>query len=222
MADAKSKSNLYSVLYKYRLFFFIGVFLVAAVTTVALVYAHPKSVASKITFDSYITDNSEYVKGFVKKEKLKDIQLSINWNLYKAPTESDSGLTGGQYKFIVSFVSKSTPSIASISVTPLLQVPWAQRVVNETTEKKEWKTTRSVGSLTNVLASTATDTKNANLLITFNYSEPFKSIWPISVNEPVLYLKITYEIPSKNTLPAKQVTVYVKQSLRNMTPYNVQ
>lgn len=150
--------------------------------------------SQKVTFD----ETSTNIKNFVSFDELVDIELVIDWVNYDTPVMGSNGeLINGSYMFHISYINDSTQPVYNVYVLPVLQTDWAD--------------IKEMGELKPISATSVTSFE-----IDFNHKLPIKPLYFVSVDEPVLYLKVTYQIEVSGSLVTK--TKYVEYRLTDDFP----
>lgn len=156
---------------------------------------------NKVHFDTEVTDETVYVKSFVKPDELEALSLTVNWTELKNPiaTTNPVGWIGGYYKFSIFYTANENYAINSVRVTPVLQTQWIEM-------------RSSIGHQT--VATVA-----RSIQLDFNYDLPANPLWFVNVTDPILYLKVeyTYDTPSGEVLN----TEYVSIDLSTLNPERV-
>lgn len=160
----------------------------------------------KVYFDQEITEETEMIKGFMTLDEIDAFSLNVIWNELKHPTtlpDSDE-LSGGYFKFHVSYETKENYTVKNVSVIPVLQT--------------DWKDIRYIGNSWTIKTTEQTSSSDFKS-VSFNHELPFSPLLFVTVSEPNLYMKISYTVTSGGN----DVTHidYVRFSLKGLNPINV-
>jgi hypothetical protein len=172
---------------------------VIPLTLILLAYVGTYFTYNKVVFDDESTD---FVRSFESMDDLDQINLDFVWSTLKYPSFDEDGEidSTGYYQFKFSYNAKSTYSVDSVSVTPVLQTNWIDY--------------RSLGSMV-----TLTEDNSTNMLITYNYELPERRLIFINVESPMLYLKVDVVYTSASA-PLEN-TQYIKINLDDYNPNTV-
>lgn len=196
--NISKKKRILSWIHKNRVKLGIWLFLIILpITLVITAYVGSYTTNKIVYFDSEITEESVMVKKFIKADELKGISLNIEWDAFTKPTESeDDTLTGGSYRFIISYSPESSYDVGSVKITPVLQT--------------DWKDYRSVG------AQRSLSTNDISFPIAFNFDLPTSPLLFVTIQDPNLYLKVeyTYSVVGQDVTEIE----YVKFSLKDLNP----
>lgn len=176
----------------------LGWFFVIIIPSILISYTYISSYVNsqKVTFD----DTSTQITDFVQIDDLVDINLVVEWISFDKPIrDSQNELSNGSYVFHISYVNDTNHPIYNVYVLPVLQTDWAN-----ISEKGELKP--------------ISPTSVTNFQINFNHLLPLKPLYFVKVEEPILYLKISYQIEVSGQLVTK--IKYVEYLLDNVYPIN--
>jgi hypothetical protein len=159
--------------------------------------------SQRFYFTQEKTEKTEFITDFVHADEVNDFELEIEWTSLRLPTQNEDGdLENGRYGFRIVYRQKPNYNINSVRVTPLLQTDWVRM--------------RSLGTPISLTENNPGSNQDGNVFIVFNYTLPTRPLWFVTVDEPTLYLMITYtRILAGN--PVEQV-VYVEYSLNGLDP----
>jgi hypothetical protein len=180
----------------------LGIILVIVVPLLLITFTYIFSYTSslKVSFDDVITEDSIYIKNYITIDEVDAISLTIDWKTLSSPKKVEDVLSNGFYTFELSYESNDNYQVNQVSITPVLQTKWAD--------------IRSVGETINLSENMVTQSK-----IDFNFELPMKPLYFINVEEPILYLKISF-VNSINNLNVPY-TIYVKYELTDIYPSQV-
>lgn len=180
----------------------LGIILVIVVPFLLITFTYIFSYTSslKVSFDDVITEDSIYIKNYITIDEVDAISLTIDWKTLSSPKKVEDVLSNGFYTFELSYESNDNYQVNQVSITPVLQTKWAD--------------IRSVGETINLSENMVTQSK-----IDFNFELPMKPLYFINVEEPILYLKISF-VNSINNLNVPY-TIYVKYELTDIYPSQV-
>ncbi len=174
---------------------------IAPILLVLALYIGSYIGGGRVYFEDTRTDSTEIITDFVGLDGIKHFELFIDWMELKLPAENAEGdLDGGYYRFSVSYVLNGSYNVSEVKMTPVLQVPWSS--------------TRSLGP------ETAISNLPRLMTIPFNTLMPISPMLFVSVEEPVLYMKVTYLLTSVGGTDIEN-TEYVMFSLDGLNPENV-
>jgi hypothetical protein len=193
--------NFWKWLHKNRIKVVTYSFLIIIPLTLLLTaYIGTYTTHTKVHFDQEVTENTEYISKFTDMDEIDAFELSIDWKELKYPVlNEDDELSGGYYMFSMFYTAKQNYSVISMTVTPVL--------------KTNWTDIRSMGNPVTLTPSAR------NVQIPFNYELPVKPLWFVTVEEPILYLKIDYTFVTATNEIAK--TVYIQFILSDINPDKV-
>lgn len=193
--------NFWKWLHKNRIKVVTYSFLIIIPLTLLLTaYIGTYTTHTKVHFDQEVTENTEYISKFTDMDEIDAFELSIDWKELKYPVlNEDDELSGGYYMFSMFYTAKQNYSVISMTVTPVL--------------KTNWTDIRSMGNPVTLTPSAR------NVQIPFNYELPVKPLWFVTVEEPILYLKIDYTFVTATNEIAK--TVYIQFILSEINPDKV-
>jgi hypothetical protein len=179
----------------------LAFFVLVPIALIITAYVGTYVGSQRFYFTQERTDLTEYISDFITADEINDFNLEIEWTTLRLPIADDEGkLINGQYGFSVTYTQKPNYVVNNVRVTPLLQTDWARM--------------RSVGSTVTLNEGVA-----RALTVNFNFELPTRPLWFVTVEEPNLYLMITYtRVLAGN--PVEQV-VYVQYSLNGLNPKNV-
>jgi hypothetical protein len=174
---------------------------IAPILLVLALYIGSYIGGGRVYFEDTQTDSTEVINDFVGLDGIKHFELFIDWMELKLPSENTEGdLDGGYYRFSVSYVLNGTYNVSEVTMTPVLQVPWSN--------------IRYLGPQTSI--------SNVPRLMTIPYNTvmPVSPMLFINVEDPVLYMKVTYLLTSVGGTDIEN-TEYVMFSLDGLNPGNV-
>lgn len=181
----------------------IGFVFVVVIPLSLIAYSYVNHYISnrKVTFDSSISNMSTYVSSFTTLNELEHINLIFDWKTYAQPKESeDKALIDGYFTFEFTYEPINNSDVHQVTLTPVLQT--------------EWVNVRSLGSTITLVPYMSSEGK-----IDFNYRLPLKPLYFITVNNPILYLKIDYTILNAGfNVP---YTNYIRIDLSKYSPNQV-
>lgn len=200
--QTKSKSKtILSWIHKNRIKIGIWLFvIILPITLILTAYVGSYTANKAVYFDTEITEDSIEVRDFIQADELTGIDLNITWDSLKRPTEDENGFfENGYYRFVMYYMPKSSYEVQSVTITPVLQT--------------DWKSYRSVGMQRNL------STDDLTVLIDFNFDLPESPLLFVKIEDPNLYLKVTYTY----IVVGQEVTdiEYVKFSLNDLNPNTV-
>lgn len=168
--------------------------IIIPLSLIGYTYIHNYVKSQKVTFD----ESSTNISHFVAYDELVDIELVIDWVSYDTPViGSNNELTDGEFTFHISYINSSPTPIYNVYVLPLLQTDWADIKV--------------IGELKPISTTSVTSFE-----IEFNHRLPVKPLYFVVIKEPVLYLKVTYQVEVSGSMVTK--TKYVKYHLTDDFP----
>jgi len=196
------KKTIWSWINQNRLKLAVWLFLIVLpVSLIIITYAGSYISNQSVYFDKEITENSTKINDFQSIDELKAITLDIEWDAFKKPALDEfDNLTGGYYKFLIAYDTKSNyEQVSNVRVTPVL--------------KTSWKNYTSVGT------ESLIKTSYTSFIIDFNYHLP-KTVLPfVTIENPNLYLKVTYSYVSAGQTINEEN--YVKFVLDDLNPKTV-
>jgi hypothetical protein len=203
----EKKTTFWSWLHRNRLkIVTLGFIVILPLALILTAYIGSYTANRKVYFDAELTEETETIKNFLSPDEIDAFSLDIVWNELKHPTlfaDSDE-LTGGYYKFHISYVANENFNVKNVSIIPVLQT--------------DWKDIRSVGTSWTI-KTTETTAPNDLKSISFNHELPFKPLLFVTVSEPNLYMKVTYTVSTSGN--DVNYVDYVRFSLKNVNPLNV-
>ena len=204
----QSRSSFFSLFHQYRTKIALSLFLVITpILLIVIGYLSPYLQSTRVTFDLEITEESQYIRNFKSLDELEDITLYVEWLTLTKPTENETGeLTGGSMSFRITYEVDNNKDINDINVTPVLQPLYAN--------------VRDIAQPRNILPYGITSS-NTVFTITHNVLYPINPIFLVSVSDPVLYLKVTYNEVLSDRIDPIQMTEYVSISLSELNPNQV-
>jgi hypothetical protein len=199
--NGSKKPNLVNFIIKYRVKILLSIFLLFLPTMlIIMLYTSTYSQSIRVYFDNEITEDTDYIKDFVKMDAITEFDLIFEWLEYRVPEKNDDGtLANGYYTISLQYVPKANYNITQMMATTVLQVPWT--------------TYRSA------IAPTQIFTNPRYMFIPFNFELPNKPLWFVSVTDPILYIKLDYRYQSASTSINK--TAYVSIDLSEYLPNRV-
>ncbi|MGE4319935.1 MAG: hypothetical protein AB7E61_00635 [Acholeplasmataceae bacterium] len=173
--------------------------IVIPTTLILLAYVGTYLAHSKVSFDD---TNTEYIRSFENIDNLDLINLNFEWLTLRNLVMDEEGTitTNGYYQFRFSYDSASTYDVTSVVLTPVLQTNWLDYT-----------------HLGNAL--TLTEGTNFNMLLTYNYELPQRTLLFINVTDPILYLKVSINYSSAGQ--SLETVNYVKINLKDYNPNTV-
>jgi hypothetical protein len=181
-------------------------FILVPIALVMTAYIGTYVGSQKFYFTTENTEETEFISDFVHVDEVNDFELEIEWASLRLPIENEDGvLENGRYGFTIVYKQKPNYIVNNVRITPLLQTDWARM--------------RSLGNAISLTENNPGSNPDGNVFINFNYTLPTRPLWFVTVDEPTLYLMITYtRVLAGN--PVEQV-VYVEYSLDGLDPKNV-
>ena len=145
--------------------------IVIPLTLILLAYVGSYNTYKKVYFDS---ESTEYIKNFDKLDDLETIDLDFEWITLKYPVfdDDDNVTTNGYYQFKFTFNNESSYNITNVVLTPVLQTNWIDQ--------------NSIGTAVSLI-----EDNTSNMLISYNFELPERTLIFIDVTDPILYLKVT-------------------------------
>jgi hypothetical protein len=199
-----TKVQLLSWLHKYRIKLALSLFLIVTpVFSIAIGYITPYRQSTRVSFDPEITDESVFIRNFKSLDELEDITLYFSWITLMEPIENQDGtLSGGSMTFRIQYEIENNKDINNLFVTPVLQPLYTN--------------IRDVGQQKVILPFGDTD-----FTIPHNLLYPFNPLFLVQLNDPILYLKITYKEILNDKIDPVTVTEYIRIPLDAFNPTNV-
>jgi hypothetical protein len=197
----KKKKSTLSWIHKNRIKIGIWLFLIVLpISLIITAYVGSYTSNNSVYFDAEITEESEEISDFIAADELMAIKLNIEWDALRKPSEGDQGqLTGGYYRFKISYTSEPNFEIENVKITPVLRT--------------DWKNYSSIG-----IERFITET-DMSISIDFNFDLPHSPLLFITIEEPILYLKVEYSFQSAGQTMTE--IEYVKYSLKDLNPNTV-
>lgn len=197
----QTKSCPFSWIHKHRLkIVAFAFFFVIPVSFILTAYIGSFIENRRVTFDSEITEESEFITNFKNINSIDAFDLVITWNDLKHPVSSnDETLSGGFYRFQIHYEINENFDVKAVQVTPVLQTNWISY--------------RSPG-----VPIVLREDPRA-MIISFNYLLPNNPLLFVEVTEPYLYLKVQYVLVVADT--EQEHTEYIRFSLSGLNPLNV-
>lgn len=196
--NTKRKKSTLSWIHRNRVRIGIWLFLVILpISLVVTAYVGSYTSNKSVYFDAEITEESEKISDFINPDELKGLSINIEWDALKKPSLGDDDeLFGGYYRFIISYTPDQNFNIENVKITPVL--------------KTDWKNYRSIG------VQRYLSTNNITFSIDFNYDLPESPLLFVTIEEPILYLKVEYTYVSAGQTVTE--IEYVKYSLKDTNP----
>ncbi len=206
--QANTKKSLLQWLHTYRTKLALSLFIILVpVLLIVIGYVSPYVQSTRVTFDTEITEESTYVRNFKSLDELEDITLYVDWLTLTKPTETTEGnLEGGSLSFRITYDVENNKDINDVTVTAVLQ-PLYSNIRNIASPR--------------VIFPFGTTSSQSVFTITHNVSYPINPILFVNVNDPILYLKITYNEVLIDQVNPVQVTEYIRIPLNDDNPERV-
>jgi len=201
----KNKNNqpltFWQWLHKYRAKIGLLAFVIAIpLSLVLLAYLGPYYSNKQVHFDSEHTDVQ---RQFVGYNDLDELTINIVWQVLKEPVyenvDDETPTTDGQYSFNISYTAKGAYTISSVSVIPVLHTDWFPYY--------------SIGTQYTL------STTNRLIPVVWNELFPMRKLIFVEVNEPNLYLKVTYSYLVASETVTK--TAYIEYVLKDLNPIDI-
>jgi hypothetical protein len=182
----------------------IVIFLFSIVMPIALVlsiYLGSHIGNKRVYFDLEKTEETEIISDFLEIQDVEHFNLFVTWESLKKPVLDESNvLSGGYYTFRIRYESQPNVNMSNVMVTPVLQTPWTNiRYLGQPIQMQE---------------------QDRIMLINFNHELPINPLWFVTVNDPILYMKITYTRTIIGQTTVEEV-VYVRMTLNDLNPNQV-
>ena len=203
-----SKPNLLSLFHKYRTKIALSLFLVLTpLLLIVIGYVSPYLQSTRVTFDFEVTEESVYVRNFKSLDDLEDIKLYVDWLKLTKPTENEDGsLSNGSMEFRITYEIENNKDINDITVTPVIQPLFSSN--------------RDIAQPRIILPFGLT-TSNTVFTLTHNVSYPYRPMFLVSITDPILYLKVTYNEVLSDRVDPVVVTEYISIPLNDLDPDRV-
>lgn len=198
-------SSFWSLFHKYRtkiaLFSFL---IIIPITLILVAYLGPLNESRQVTFDSTITDSSEFINSFKGLDDIKDLEMKLIWSELNIPILNDKEeLINGSYKFNLSYTVLDGKNISGVTVQVAL--------------KSLYGTVQNVSNPVSVSSSV----NGSDITVSHNVLYPFSPLWFVTINEPTVYLKITYKESFPGISQPVDVIQYASYSLADVLPKKV-
>lgn len=191
-----NKKSFTSWLHKNRLKVVILSFaIVIPITLIVLAYVGTYANSRKLYMDTEKPETLINSKEIIKIDDVTELNLNIELTEIVLPKlNEDKELSGGTYRFNVSYTPTVSSQFESVSATFILQTPWLKY--------RSSNVTRTLS------------TNDSSFLVQFNYVLPKRTLIFINVERPDLYIKL--DIKRANT--DFTTTYYIRHSLLDETP----
>jgi len=202
----KNTKNFWTFFHTYRTKIALIAFVVVIPLTLVLTaYLGPLSKSRSVTFDRNITEQSEYISDFKNLDDLDDLNLILQWTTYRRPVDDGNGnFVNGSYTFNIRYETLNNKNISNVRVQLVLKP-----VYGDTQDTN------------NPVAITAGNT-GSNFTVSHSIVYPFTPLWLVQINEPTVYIKITYTETFTGSIAPIEVTEYAFYSLSGIDPTNVE
>lgn len=203
-----SKHNLLSLFHKYRTKIALSLFLVLTpLLLIVIGYISPYLQSTRITFDFEVTEDSVYVRNFKSLDDLDDITLYVEWLTLTKPIENEDGsLSNGSLEFRITYEVENNKDINDITVTPVIQPLFSS--IRDIAQPR-------------VILPYGLTTSNTVFILTHNVLYPYRPMFLVSITDPILYLKVTYNEVLSDLVDPVVVTEYVSIPLNELNPNRV-
>jgi len=203
-----SKPKLLSLFHKYRTKIALSLFLVLTpLLLIVIGYVSPYLQSTRVTFDFEVTEESVYVRNFKSLDDLEDITLYVDWLKLTKPTENEDGsLSNGSMEFRITYEIENNKDINDITVTPVIQPLFSSN--------------RDIAQPRVILPFGLT-TSNTVFTSTHNVLYPYRPMFLVSITDPILYLKVTYNEVLSDRVDPVVVTEYISIPLNDLDPDRV-
>lgn len=203
-----SKPNLLSLFHKYRTKIALSLFLVLTpLLLIVIGYVSPYLQSTRVTFDFEVTEESVYVRNFKSLDDLEDITLYVDWLKLTKPTENEDGsLSNGSMEFRITYEIENNKDINDITVTPVIQPLFSSN--------RDFAQPR-------VILPYGLTTSNTVFTLTHNVLYPYSPMFLVSITDPILYLKVTYNEVLSDRVDPVVVTEYISIPLNDLDPDRV-
>jgi hypothetical protein len=207
-ATVQTKSNLLSLFHKYRTKIALSLFLVLTpLLLIVIGYLSPYLQSTRVTFDLEVTEESVYVRNFKSINELDDITLYVDWLRLTKPTENEDGsLSNGSMEFRITYEAENNKDINDVTVTLVIQ--------------PQFSSSRDI-SQPRVILPFGMTTSNTIFKINHNLLYPYNPMFLVTVTDPILYLRITYNEVLSDRIDPVSVTEYVSIRLSELNPERV-
>jgi len=200
-----SSVSFWTLFHKYRnkiaLFSF---FVIIPLTLILVAYLGPLNESRKVTFDQTISDSSEFITSFKDLDEIKDLEITLNWTELNLPILNDNNeLINGSYVFNLSYTVLDNKNISDVTVQIAL--------------KSQYGTVQNVSNTFPITSSV----NGSNITVSHNVLYPFSPLWFVTINEPVVYLKISYKETFPGISQPVDVIQYASYSLADVLPKKV-
>ena len=201
MAKTQTKHTFWGWVHQNRLKVVTLMFLVLTpIALVMIAYIGSYSANRQFHFDPEVTEETVFLKAkdFLEIDETRPLTLTIEWLELRHPIENeDESLSGGYYRFNIGYEIEEGYAISQVRVTTLLQTDWVRM--------------RALGPVAQTIATSGTP-----ITLQFNYRLPVRPLWFVTVEEPTLYLQVSYtqtiaDIPT-------QREIYIRYPLKDMNP----
>jgi hypothetical protein len=203
-ATVQTKSNLLSLFHKYRTKIALSLFLVfTPLLLISISYITPYRISTRVSFDTELSEESIYIRNFKSINELDDITLYFKWLAIDEPVENKDGvLTDGSMTFRIRYEIENNKDIRDIRVTPVLQPLYTN--------------IRSIEPMIQIFTFEDTD-----INIKHNVLYPYNPMFLVTLTDPILYLRITYNEVLSDRIDPVSVTEYVFIRLSELNPERV-
>jgi hypothetical protein len=203
-----TKKSFLNWLHTYRTKLALSMFVILIpIMLIVIGYVSPYIQSTRVSFDSELTDESTYVRNFIALDELEDITLYVDWLTLTKPTENvDGNLEGGSLSFRITYDVKNNKDINDVTVTAVLQ-PLYTNIRNITSPR--------------VIFPYGTTSSQSIFTVVHNVSYPLNPMLFVNINDPILYLKITYNEVLIDQVNPVQVTEYIRVPLSDLNPDKV-
>ena len=207
-ATVQTKSNLLSLFHKYRTKIALSLFLVLTpLLLIVIGYLSPYLQSTRVTFDLEVTEESVYVRNFKSLDELDDITLYVDWLILTKPTVNEDGsLSNGSMEFRITYEVENNKDIKYVTVTPVIQPLFSS--------------SRDIAQ-PRVILPFGNTTSDTIFTINHNLLYPHNPMFLVTVSDPILYLRITYNEVLSDRIDPVSVTEYVSIRLSELYPEHV-
>lgn len=205
-----TKAQLLSWLHKYRTKLALSLFfIVTPLLLIAIGYITPYRQSTRVSFDNEITEESVYIRNFKSLEELEDITLYFSWLTLVEPIENEDGdLIDGEMSFRIKYEVENNKDINDITVTTVLQPLYTN--------------IRDVAPQPKIIFPFGDTSPRNDFTISHNVLYPFSPMFFVQLNDPILYLKITYKEILSDRIDPVTVTEYIRIPLSDFNPSQVE
>jgi hypothetical protein len=200
-----SSISFWSLFHKYRIkIALLSFFVIIPLTLILVAYLGPLNDSKQVTFDQTITGTSEFISSFKNLDDIKDLDITLKWTELNLPILNDKEeRINGSYTFNFSYTVLDNKNISGVTIQVALKSLYG-----------------NVQNVSNPV-SISSSVNGTNITVSHNILYPFSPLWFVTINEPIVYLKITY----KETIPGisqpLDVIQYASYSLANVLPKKV-